>query len=236
MPRPVFLRAAWRHLIMLNYACDPALLQARVPAGTELDLFAGTCYVSVVGFLFLNTRVLGVPIPGHRNFEEVNLRFYVRREQAGEVRRGVVFVKELVPRLAIAEVARRVYNEPYEAVPMAHRVDAEAGDYAYSWRYRGALCEVRGKRVGPLALAPPDSEAAFITEHYWGYTRQRDGSTAEYQVEHPAWRTAPLAESHFEANVAALYGPEFVPVLAPAPKSALVAEGSDILVRRGTRL
>lgn len=236
MPRPVFLRAAWRHLVMLNYACDPALLQARVPVGTELDFFGGTCYVSMVGFRFLNTRVLGLPIPFHVNFDEVNLRFYVRREHAGELRRGVVFVKELVPRFAIAEVARRVYNEPYEAVPMDHRVDPDAGRYEYTWRYRGKRCTLSGIRQEPMALVPPGSEAAFITEHYWGYTRLRDGSTAEYQVEHPTWRTAPLAESRFEANVAALYGPEFVPVLAAAPRSALVAEGSEILVRRGARL
>ena len=117
-PRP-FLTAEWRHLVMLNYAIEPAILQSRVPDGTALDLWNRLALVSVVGFRFLRTRVLGVAVPFHVNFPEVNLRFYVRHETAsGEVRRGVTFIRELVPRLAIATVAKLAYNEPYLAVPM----------------------------------------------------------------------------------------------------------------------
>lgn len=235
-PRPVFLTAAWRHLVMLNYAIDPAVLAPRLPRGLELDLFQGTCYVSIVGFLFCDTKVMGIPIPFHRNFEEVNLRFYVRRETGGEVRRGVVFVKELVPRYMIAKVASTVYNEPYEAVAMRHDVAPDAGRYEYGWDYARRPCLVAGTRIAPLAFAAPDSEAAFITEHYWGYTRLRNGHTAEYQVEHPTWRTAPLDTHQFDADIATLYGNEFVPCLTAPPRSALVAEGSNILVRRGTQL
>lgn len=234
--RPMFLGAEWRHLVVLNYPCDPALLAPRVPKGVELDHFNGVCYVSVVGFLFLSTRVLGMPIPGHRDFEEVNLRFYVRREQGGELRRGVVFVKELVPRRMIAWVAKTVYNEPYEAVPMRHEVNPDAGRYRYGWDYAGAECFIDARRDAPFAYAAPDSEATFITEHYWGYTRLRNGGTAEYQVEHPTWRTAPLVSSQFTADVSRLYGAEFAPCLAQPPASALVAEGSAITVRRGKRV
>ena len=235
-PRPVFLSAAWRHLVMLNYAIDPAVLAPRIPRGVELDYFEGTCYVSIVGFLFCDTKVTGISIPFHRNFEEVNLRFYVRREVGGELRRGVVFVKELVPRFMIAQVARVVYNEPYEAVAMSHDVASEAGYYEYGWDYARRPGLVAGTRTAQLAMAAPDSEAAFITEHYWGYTRLRNGGTAEYQVEHPAWRTAPLATHRFDADVEALYGAEFVPCLSAPPHSAIVAEGSGIVVRRGTKL
>lgn len=234
--RPIFLTAAWRHLVMLNYACPPELLAARVPRGVSLDLFRGVCYVSVVGFLFLDTRVLGVPIPWHRHFEEVNLRFYVRREHPDGARRGVVFVKELVPRRMIAWVARGVYNEPYATVPMEHAVNPEAGTYHYGWRHAGMDCAVGGTRTEAPTLQPEESEAAFITEHYWGYTRLRGGGTAEYEVEHPSWCIAPLASAYFNADVARLYGPEFVEVLAAPPCSALVAEGSEVLVRRGTRI
>lgn len=235
-PRPVFLTAAWRHLVMLNYEVDPAVLTPRVPRGVELDLFRGACYVSVVGFMFLDTRVLGLPLPFHRNFEEVNLRFYVRREAGGELRRGVVFVKELVPRFMIAQVARSVYNEPYEAVRMRHALAPDAGRYCYGWDYAGKPCLVEGTRTAPLEFAAPESEATFITEHYWGYTGLRDGGTAEYQVEHPTWRTAPLATHGFEAPVGKLYGTEFESALAAPPRSALVAAGSAVVVRRGTRL
>ncbi|MES2569397.1 MAG: DUF2071 domain-containing protein, partial [Verrucomicrobiota bacterium] len=113
-----FLTAEWRHLAMLNFATDPALLRPLVPAGTELDEFGGTTYLSVVGFLFLKTRVLGAGFPFHRDFEEVNLRFYVRRKVGGEWRRGVVFIREMVPRQIIALIARVVFGEPYSALPM----------------------------------------------------------------------------------------------------------------------
>ena len=89
-PRP-FLTARWRYLAMLNYEVPPEALAPLVPAGTELDSWQGKTFVSVVGFLFLDTRVLGIAIPGHRDFEEVNLRFYVRRKAAGRLaaRRGL---------------------------------------------------------------------------------------------------------------------------------------------------
>src|SRR5262245_60741200 len=119
-----FLTAEWRHLVMLNYEIDPAALRARVPAGTELDSWNGKTFVSLVGFRVLRTRVLGVPVLFHRSsigkgisrtswgsFEEVNLRFYVRRRAPEGWRRGVVFVKEIVPKAAVAAVARWVYNE-----------------------------------------------------------------------------------------------------------------------------
>lgn len=233
---PVFLRAAWRHLVMLNYACDPDVLAARVPRGTSLDFFEGTCFVSLVGFLFLDTRVMGLPVPFHRNFEEVNLRFYVRRQCPGEVRRGVVFVRELVPRSAIAWVAKAIYNEPYVAVPMAHEVAPANGRYAYTWKYRGEAYGLSGEREVPLAPTPEGSEAEFITEHYWGYTRLRDAGTAEYEVEHPKWQTAPLARATFAGDAAQLYGGAFTEILSGVPQSAFVADGSEILVRRGARI
>src|SRR4030095_3417706 len=127
-----FLTAEWRDLILANYEVYPEVLHALVPAGTTLDLHEGRCFVSLVGFMFLNTRVLGVPVPFHVNFEEVNLRLYVKRETADETRRGVCFVKEIVPRRAIAYIARTFYGEPYEAWAMRNsRSDINV---EYGWR------------------------------------------------------------------------------------------------------
>lgn len=229
---PSFLTAAWRHLVMLNYVVDPALLAARVPSGCELDFFGGRTFVSVVGFLFLDTRVLGIPIPFHRDFEEVNLRFYVRHRAAdGAWRRGVVFVKELVPRWAIAFVARTVYGENYRALPMRHRL--APGELSYQWQRDGRWEGMAARFAGEPVLMPPEAEENFIAEHYWGYARQRDGRTVEYQVEHPPWRVWRATEASFDADVAGLYGPEFVGPLAGAPSTAFIAEGSEIVVRRG---
>ncbi|MCI0435392.1 MAG: DUF2071 domain-containing protein, partial [Gemmatimonadetes bacterium] len=169
MPSP-FLTAEWRHLVLLNYEITPAALRPLVPAGTELDAFDGRTYASVVGFRFLNTRVLGVPIPGHRNFEEINLRFYVRRKCEGEWRRGVVFVKEFVPKRAIAWTARLLYGENYHAAPMAHRIDFD-GDgmparVEYSWRTAGRDHALSLRVSGPPQAIAPGGLEEFITEHY----------------------------------------------------------------------
>jgi uncharacterized protein len=224
---------------MLNYEVDPALLAPLVPTGTTLDAFAGRTLVSVVGFRFLGTRLLGLPIPGHRNFDEVNLRFYVRRGVAGEVRRGVVFVRELVPRAAIAWLARRAYHEPYRAVPMRSLVPAAGappGRLVYAWRTGGRWQQVAATAAGEAAVPAQDSEAAFITHHLWGYTRQPDGGTVEYEVEHVRWGVWQAAAPTLDADVADLYGPAFVPVLARPPVSALIADGSPVVVYRPRRV
>ena len=240
-----FLTAHWRYLVMLNYEVPDAVLTPLVPRGTELDRWQGRALVSVVGFRFLHTRVMGIPIPFHRNFDEVNLRFYVRRvPAAGEVRRGVAFVRELVPRRAIARVARAAYNEPYLALPMrsqAPNAPTDApGALRYAWRRRtstGRQWEHVGvSAAGRPEVPAPDSEAAFITEHYWGYTRQRDGGTVEYEVRHPPWRVWAGGQPQLRAEVATLYGPDFERPLRAAPRSAFVAEGSPVTVWRPCRL
>lgn len=239
MPAP-FLTARWEDLVLLNYPCPPEVLEPLVPRGTVLDLWEGEALVSLVGFLFSDTRVLGLRIPFHRTFEEVNLRFYVRRTTpSGELRRAVVFVRELVPRHAIAAIARRVYNEPYLAVPMDHRSsldDSNGGATAYSWSYRGARFELAAEVAGPSLRPPAGSEGEFITEHYWGYTRQRDGGTLEYRVEHPPWATWETAAASFTGPGASLYGSAFGELLATRPRSTFVATGSEVAVYRGVRL
>src|SRR5438094_8615967 len=135
--QPAFLRAAWRNLLMINFAIEPGRLRPFLPCGTELDRWNGSTFVSVVGFQFLNTRLLGVPVPCHRDFDEVNLRFYVHRRREDEWRRGVVFIKEIVRKRMVALVARRVYNENYICLPMRSQVDVTAGLIHYEWRHGG---------------------------------------------------------------------------------------------------
>ena len=238
MPQP-FLTAEWRSLAMLNYEIDPAVLLPFVPAGTELDQFEGKTYVSMVGFMFLHTRVLGFSIPFHSNFEEVNLRFYVRRLGPDGWRRGVVFIKELVPSVAIAWTARIFYNENYVALPMSHLWRAyDGGDMrvSYGWDFGNRASYLQIDTTGASAETLPHSCEEFITEHYWGYARQRDGSTVEYQVEHPRWRVWPAREARFECDVAALYGGAFARFLPPTPANAFLADGSPVTVFKGAKL
>lgn len=233
-PASRFLTARWVNLAMVNYEIDPAVLMPLVPRGVELDLWSGKCLVSVVGFLFLETRLLGVPIPFHRNFEEVNLRFYVVRRVGTEIRRGVVFVKEIVPRRALAWVANTVYNEKYVALPMAHVNDWSAMPrrLKYSWKQNGRWSHLAVKGEGAPFQADGGSEEAFITEHYWGYAAQRDGSTVEYQVEHPRWQVWRATDHELDCDVQALYGAEFAAFLTGRPSSCFVADGSAVVVRR----
>lgn len=231
----IFLTAEWRHLLMVNYVVDPAALDPLVPAGTELDLWQGRAFVSVVGFRFLRTKVLGVPIPGHRDFDEVNLRFYVRRTVNGERRPGVAFVKEIVPRRAIAWVARTIYKENYVRLPMRSSV-VIPGRLRYEWNSAGAWEGVSATVVGEPEAPGPETEARFITEHYWGYARQPDGSTIEYGVEHPPWRVWRCENPALRCRADLLFGERLLQYLAGPPASAFVADGSAVIVRHGTRL
>ena len=226
---------------MLNYEIPQAVLEPLVPKHTVLDLFYGRALASIVGFRFLDTRVLGVPVPFHRDFDEVNLRFYVKRLMPdGSERRGTVFVRELVPRAAIAYTARVFYNEPYTALPMHSRVPpvlmSSPGRLMYGWFSNAQHQQVSVTAVGDPEPLVPGSESEFIAEHYWGYTPQRDGSTVEYQVAHPSWRVWQAEAPSFEADVRGLYGAAFEVPLSTPPHSMFVAEGSRVTVYRPTRL
>lgn len=225
---------------MLNYPVEREVLEPFVPAGTMLDTYKGRAYVTMVGFLFLKARLLGVPVPLHQNFEEVNLRFYVRRFAGDDWRRGVVFIKEIVPRAAIAMVARLVYNENYVSLPMRHglhhNLPGQLSSVDYGWELDGHWNDLRAEFSGEPVEPAPGSLEEFITEHYWGYATQRDGSCVEYQVEHPRWRIWNASRSAFEGDVAQLYGDAFVPALSKPPASAFVAEGSAVTVFIGRRI
>jgi hypothetical protein len=228
----IFLTAEWRYLAMLNFAIEPAVLRPFVPPGTELDAWRGVTYASVVGFRFQKTRVFGIAFPFHTDFDEVNLRFYVRRKAGAGWRRGVVFIRELVPRAAIAFAARAIYGERYSAFPMRHRIDISDSSIRteYAWRRSGRWESLHAAGTGAPLPIESDSEEEFITEHYWGYTARR-GRCGEYEVEHPRWRVWRATESSFEADISTLYGDSFVESLSAAPLSAFIAEGSAVTVR-----
>ena len=220
---------------MLNYVVDPRIIAPLVPPGTEIDYENGETFVSVIGFLFLDTRLLGLPIPRHRDFEEVNLRFYVRKKSADTWRRGVVFVRELVPKRAIAVIARTFYGEPYLSLPMNHEIeDVDLRvKVKYAWR-RGSKWEsLEMTASGEPQSIPAGSHAEFITEHYWGYTCVR-GGCSEYRVEHPRWKIWNAETFELRADVAALYGGQFADTLTAPPRSAFIAEGSPIEIWQWT--
>jgi hypothetical protein len=237
---PVFLTAEWLHLVLLNYVVPQSLLEPLVPKGTELHLLRGDAYVSVVGFMFANTRVRGIAIPFHRTFEEVNLRFYVKRLVDGEERHAVTFIRELVPRLAIMVAARFAYNEPYSRVAMSHRLELDpAKPRRAEYRWGNAPAEagaVVGDGLGRTEIPARNSDEAFMTQRHWGYTAQRDGSTVEYHVAHPVWRVGRMERGTLEGNTRRAFGAKFAAILAGPPTSAFFADGSAVTVHDPVRL
>lgn len=231
-----FLTAEWKNLVMLNYGVDPALLERFVPAGTDLDAHDGEVFVSLIGFQFQKTCLLGWRIPFHQDFDEVNLRFYVRRG----LKRGAVFIREFVPKLAVAAIARLAYNENYSCVPMSHRLETSAAgsivEAEYGWGSGSDRCSMRIELEEEAFLPAEGSLGQFITEHYWGYAAQRAGGCVEYEVQHERWPIRRARLAAFSGNATRFYGPEFAEILMRAPDSAFMAEGSSVIVFKGTRI
>jgi uncharacterized protein YqjF (DUF2071 family) len=232
-----FLDAQWRKLVMINYAVDPEILKPYLPFNTELDIWKGTCYVSLIGFMFVDTKMLKLRIPFHVNFEEINLRFYVKHKATKGYKRGVVFIKEIVPRPALSIVANFLYNENYETLKTKHSW-TEEGDtltVQYGWRKGewNTITTIAGKT--PVDIAP-NSEEEFITEHFWGYTKISDTVTSEYEVAHPRWQIYPVISYDVNVDFKKVYGDNFAFLQEQEPVSVYLAEGSEIIVKAGSKI
>ena len=231
MAKP-FLTAAWRDLVLLNWRVEESLLSSYLPAGVELDRWEGDCWASLVGFRFLDMSVKGLPALGYRNFPEINLRFYVKREIQGELRRGVVFVKELTQHRLVGWVARTIYNEPYETLHMRQTVNESRALYEVQidsdWQGIGLKANGPWREQNEMEL--------FITEHYWGYNTQKNKDSMEYRVEHPVWRTRSVDLDRYDLNVRELYGNKWEEALASQPDTMVFSEGSKVTVYSGERI
>ena len=227
-----FLTATWRHLVLLNWRVNEDLLVPHLPSGVELDRWDGDCWASLVGFQFLHMSVKGVPAFGYRDFPEINLRFYVKRQVNGETRRGVVFIREITPHLMVGWVARALYNEPYTTMPMRQSVDESHARYQLQidGQWQGLGVRTAGAWRGQ------DEAELFITEHYWGYNTQRNGDAMEYQVEHPTWRARSIEPDCLDLDIEKLYGEQWAQALGAKPDSMVFAEGSGVTVRAGVRI
>lgn len=233
-----FLKAHWTNLALINYEIDPKVLENLLPKGTEIDFWNGKCYVSLVGFMFENVKLAGVRIPFHVNFEEVNLRFYVKRFENGNWKRGVVFIKEIVPKPALAVVANLIYKENYQTLPMKHAVleTENAKKFSYEWKNKGKwnTIEVETEK-NPVGISE-NSEAEFITEHYFGYTKVSQNTTFEYEVTHPKWEQFPAISHNIEVDFEANYGSSFAFLQQEKPCSVFLAKGSKITVETKKKL
>ncbi len=240
MSSKIFLSATWEYLAMFNYEVDPEILKPHLPPFTQIDYYQGKAIVSVVGFLFNNTKVMGIKWPGFVNFEEVNLRYYIKYFDGSEWRRGVGFISEIVPSRIIATMANVLYNEHYSVAKMNHSINyaSENIDILYNWRkkhgYFNAMSISANKNLQSIL---PGSEEEFIFEHYFGYNKLNENATIEYSLTHPRWQIYPVINYSLNCNVGELYGKEFVPFIQDInPLSVMIAKGSGVSVKMPRRI
>lgn len=231
-----FLTAEWRKLLIVNYKADTNILEKYLPYKTEFDLWNNVCYVSLVGFMFLNTKVKGFHIPFHSNFEEVNLRFYVKYKDGftNTWKRGVVFIKEIVPKPAIVLIANTIYKEKYEYMKMDHdwKTLKDQLEIKYSFKNKKwNFFKVMSDKITTEIAG--GSEEEFITEHYWGYTKINSSKTSEYEVVHPRWKMFNVKDYNINVDYKSSYGYEFAFLNSEKPLSVILAEGSEIKVKEG---
>jgi len=231
---PVFLQAKWENLIMINYEVDRKILLPLLPPATELDTFNNKALVSVVGFMFNDTKIFGLRWPFHTSFEEVNLRFYVKHFDGTIWKRGVVFLSEIVPRPIIATMANLLYREHYSAKPMMHAMSVKKDEIilTYKWKHLKKWNSIDVTAETSLSDIEQGSEEEFIFEHYWGYNKYNANTTIEYGVEHRMWQIHKVKKWSLDCDVASLYGNAFVPYLYADPCSVFLAKGSEVLIRK----
>lgn len=233
-----FLTANWKNLTLINYEIDATILEKYLPKGTEIDLYNGKCYVTLVGFLFQNTKLLDWKIPFHVNFEEVNLRFYVKRFENNEWKRGVVFIKEIVPKHALTFVANAIYKEHYQTLPMKHSIiiSKEISDFVYQWKLDHKWNSISITAKNELLPIEANTEAEFICEHYFGYTKYNDRTTFEYEVKHPRWEQYEVINTKIDVDFKNVYGSDFAQLENTKPSSIILAKGSEISVENKRKL
>ena len=235
MSSKIFLSARWEYLVMFNYEVDAAILKPHLPPYTEVDFYNGKAIVSVVGFLFNNTKVMGIKWPGFINFEEVNLRYYIKYFDGKKWRRGVGFISEIVPQFLVAGMANLFYNEHYSTAKMHHSIREINGqlEVEYNWKKKKQQWNsmwIKANTV--LQDIAPGSAEEFIFEHYYGYNKLNSKTAIEYSLEHPRWQVYPVKEYKLNCDVEKNYGAAFVPFIENVkPASVFLAKGSDVKVK-----
>ncbi len=230
MPK-IFLTAHWENLVMANYEVDPAVLKPYLPKGVELDYYQNKTYVSLVGFMFKQSNLFGVPVPFLGSFEEINLRFYVTRVDGSKVKKGVVFINETVPSRIVALVAKQLYKEHYISLPTRHTIhkqDQKEIKYewkiAQKWSYMSIQSDTQPNKIRPCTMEE------FIFERYFGYTKLNQNNTQEYNIQHPKWVTNQILENEISCDFGPMYGNAFAHLSGQKPHSVLLAEGSSVVV------
>ena len=228
-----FLSARWENLIMANYPVNPEVLKKYIPNGVELDFYHNKAYVSLVGFMFKRTSLFNIPIPFLGTFEEINLRFYVKRVEGDTIKRGVVFINETVPYKVVAWLANKLYKEHYMAIPTKNSIDIgnPAKKIRYEWKINSAWNHLEVNASVENKNMEPGSIEEFIFEHYYGYTKINDHLSQEYKVNHPRWQVNKVTDYSIHCDFTSMYGNDFTFLSDQQPDSVIIAGGSAVTVK-----
>ena len=228
----VFLKAKWENIIMVNYEIEPELLLPFLPKGVSLDLFDGKAYISLVGFMFKNTKLFNFPIPFFGSFEEINLRFYVTRKEGDVFKRGVVFINETIPYQLVAWMANKLYKEHYSVVPTKHQIlnNDKINQIKFEWLLQNKWNSIAVDFDSKTETMKTNSLEKFIYEHYYGYTKINNLQTEEYQLKHPSWNIHKVIDYKIDCDFEAMYGKSFSILNQMKPNSVFIAEGSDVSI------
>ncbi len=229
----IFLSARWENLIMANYAVNSELLKPYLPNGVELDFYEDKTYVSLVGFMFKQTSLFNIPIPFLGTFEEINLRFYVKRVEADSIKRGVVFINETVPYKLVAWLANKLYKEHYIAIPTKNEIEITSlsKSIKYHWKINREWNHIAVNTSIENEQMLPGSIEEFIFEHYYGYTKINNQLSQEYKVDHPRWLVNKVIDHSIHCDFKSMYGNDFSFLSDRQPDSVTVAEGSPVTVK-----
>jgi len=230
--KETFLSARWENIVMANYDVNSEVLKPYLPAGVEPDFYNNKTYVSLVGFLFKQTSLFSIPIPFFGTFEEINLRFYVKRVEGGTVKRGVVFVNETVPYKPVAWLANKLYNEHYIVIPTKSKIvnTENTKNIVYEWKINKSWNHIKVNTAIASEEMLPGSAEEFIFEHYYGFTKINSRLSQEYKVNHPRWQVNKVMGFSIECDFKSMYGDDFSFLSNHTPDSVIVAEGSPVTV------
>ena len=228
-----FLSARWENLIMANYEVNPDVLIPYLPNGVELDFHHNKTYVSLVGFMFKKTSLFKIPIPFLGTFEEINLRFYVKRMEGDNIKRGVVFINETVPYKLVAWLANKLYKEHYISIPTKNTIEvtSRSKNIRYQWKINKEWNHIAVNAARENEQMIPGSIEEFIFEHYYGYTKINNRVSQEYKVNHPRWRVNKVADYSIYCDFTSMYGNDFSFLSNHQPDSVILAEGSPVTVK-----
>ena len=237
----VLMTARFSEVVAVNFQIDPKVLAPRIPKGLELDFYKGETYVSLVAMMLRDVRVWGIPIHIATGFEELNMRFYVRRKDGDGYQRGACFIKDYVSSGAAAWILGSLFKADFHKIKMKHDNTGFADDgesvpsVDYRWKVGDHWNRLRIKARSKVQKTGSDTKVGFILNHNNEYS-SRKGKTLEYRATHPTWTVWDAAQANFTCDVKTLFGQEFEKPLSKRPASVFVASGSDFTIYKPTTL